>query len=72
LPPRLDRRALIALHLPSGVIDPAASFYTTSRFTPLAYVLGGGLFGFGMVLAGGCRAAGSDARLEPAPAGHAG
>ena len=24
------------------------------RFTPLAYVIGGGLFGFGMVLAGGC------------------
>ena len=37
-----------------GVIDPAASFYTTKRFTPLAYVLGGLLFGFGMVLAGGC------------------
>ncbi len=37
-----------------GVIDPAASFYTTNRFTPLAYVVGGLLFGFGMVLAGGC------------------
>lgn len=37
-----------------GVIDPAASFYTTKRFTPLAYLVGGGLFGFGMVLAGGC------------------
>jgi uncharacterized membrane protein YedE/YeeE len=69
LPRRLDRRALIALHPPSGVIDPAASFYTTSRFTPLAYVLGGGLFGFGMLLAGGCRARGSDAGLEPAPGG---
>ena len=30
------------------------SFYTTGRFTPLAYALGGVLFGFGMVLAGGC------------------
>ena len=38
----------------SGVIDPDGSFYTTSRFTPLAYVTGGLLFGFGMVLAGGC------------------
>ena len=38
----------------AGLIDPAASFYTTRRFTPLAYVLGGLLFGFGMVLAGGC------------------
>lgn len=37
-----------------GLIDPAASFYTTPRFTPLAYVVGGALFGFGMVLAGGC------------------
>jgi hypothetical protein len=37
-----------------GVIDPAASFYTTKRFTPLAYIVGGALFGFGMVLAGGC------------------
>lgn len=37
-----------------GLIDPAASFYTTPRFTPLAYVVGGLLFGFGMVLAGGC------------------
>ena len=37
-----------------GLIDPADSFYATRRFTPLAYVLGGWLFGFGMVLAGGC------------------
>ena len=36
------------------MIDPAASFYTTKRFTPLAYLVGGGLFGFGMVLASGC------------------
>ena len=38
----------------AGLIDPAASIYTTPRFTLLAYVLGGLLFGFGMVLAGGC------------------
>ena len=37
-----------------GAIDPAASFYTTRRFTPLAHIVGGLLFGFGMVLAGGC------------------
>lgn len=38
----------------SGIIDTAASFYTTPRFTLLSYVLGGLLFGFGMVLTGGC------------------
>jgi uncharacterized membrane protein YedE/YeeE len=37
-----------------GLIDPVGSIYTTPRFTPLAYVVGGLLFGFGMVLAGGC------------------
>jgi uncharacterized protein len=37
-----------------GLIDPADSIYATKRFTPLAYVVGGLLFGFGMVLAGGC------------------
>ncbi|MDL1863167.1 YeeE/YedE family protein [Betaproteobacteria bacterium PRO7] len=38
----------------AGVIDLSDAFYTTPRFTPLAYVVGGLLFGFGMVLAGGC------------------
>lgn len=38
----------------NGIIDTAASFYTTPRFTLLSYVLGGLLFGFGMVLTGGC------------------
>lgn len=38
----------------TGVIDTADSFYTSPRFTPLAYVIGGLLFGFGMVLTGGC------------------
>lgn len=38
----------------TGLIDVRRSFYTTERFTPVAYVVGGLLFGFGMVLAGGC------------------
>ncbi len=38
----------------TGVIDTANSFYTSARFTPLAYLMGGVLFGFGMVLTGGC------------------
>jgi uncharacterized membrane protein YedE/YeeE len=40
----------------AGWIDPAQSFYTAPRFTWLGYALGGLLFGFGMVLAGGCGA----------------
>lgn len=38
----------------TGVIDTADSFYTSPRFMPLAYLIGGLLFGFGMVLSGGC------------------
>ena len=38
----------------TGVIDTVDSFYTSPRFLPLAYVFGGLLFGFGMVLTGGC------------------
>ena len=38
----------------AGIIDVGRSFYTTPRFTPVAYAAGGVLFGFGMVLAGGC------------------
>jgi uncharacterized membrane protein YedE/YeeE len=37
-----------------GLIDVRDSYYTTPRFAPLAYAVGGALFGFGMVLAGGC------------------
>lgn len=37
-----------------GLIDTAAAFYTTPRLPVLAYVVGGLLFGFGMVLTGGC------------------
>lgn len=38
----------------TGVVDTAASFYTSARFIPASYIVGGMLFGFGMVLAGGC------------------
>jgi hypothetical protein len=38
----------------TGVIDTADTFYTSPRLMPLAYVAGGLLFGFGMVLTGGC------------------
>lgn len=38
----------------AGLIDPLGSFYTAKRFMPLAYAVGGLLFGFGMVLSGGC------------------
>lgn len=37
-----------------GVIDPIKAIYTTPRFTWLSYLVGGWLFGFGMVLASGC------------------
>ncbi len=37
-----------------GLIDTAKTIHATPRLTWLAYVLGGALFGFGMVLAGGC------------------
>lgn len=38
----------------AGLIETQASFYTSPRFTLGSYVLGGLVFGFGMVLAGGC------------------
>ena len=38
----------------SGTIDPANSIYTGNRLLLLGYVVGGLLFGFGMVLGGGC------------------
>jgi hypothetical protein len=38
----------------SGVIDTAKSIYTAPRLSFVSNVLGGLLFGFGMVLAGGC------------------
>lgn len=37
-----------------GWIDPAASFYTAPKLSWLSYLVGGLMFGFGMVLASGC------------------
>lgn len=37
-----------------GIVDPVKAIYTTPRFTWLSYLVGGWLFGFGMVLASGC------------------
>ena len=37
-----------------GVIDPAKNFYTNGRVVWLSALVGGGFFGFGMVLASGC------------------
>jgi hypothetical protein len=37
-----------------GIIDLAKALYTTPRFTWLSYLVGGGMFGIGMVLASGC------------------
>lgn len=37
-----------------GAIDPAASIYTGPRLLWLSALVGGGLFGFGMVLGSGC------------------
>ena len=38
----------------AGLVDPAKSIYTGANFTWLSYLVGGFLFGFGMVLASGC------------------
>ena len=38
----------------TGQIDPGKSLYTGNRLLLLGYVVGGLLFGFGMVLGGGC------------------
>lgn len=38
----------------AGLIDLDKTFYTGPNFTWLAYILGGLMFGFGMVLASGC------------------
>lgn len=37
-----------------GLVDPARTLYTGPAFTWLSYLIGGFLFGFGMVLASGC------------------
>lgn len=38
----------------TGLIDASKNFYTASRVVWLSALVGGGLFGFGMVLASGC------------------
>ncbi|HRO58713.1 MAG TPA: YeeE/YedE family protein [Burkholderiaceae bacterium] len=38
----------------TGLVDPAKTIYTGARLTWLSYLVGGFLFGFGMVLASGC------------------
>jgi uncharacterized protein len=38
----------------AGLIDLSKSIYTSASFTWLSYIVGGFLFGFGMVLASGC------------------
>ena len=38
----------------AGLLDPTRSFYLSIEWMPLAAILGGGMFGYGMALAGGC------------------
>jgi uncharacterized protein len=38
----------------SGLIDPTKTLYSSNRWIWLSALVGGGLFGFGMVLASGC------------------
>ncbi|MFS2034159.1 YeeE/YedE family protein [Polaromonas sp. CT11-55] len=38
----------------AGVIDPAKTLYASNRFIWLSALVGGAMFGFGMVLASGC------------------
>jgi uncharacterized protein len=38
----------------AGLVDLSKSIYTSANFTWLSYIVGGFLFGFGMVLASGC------------------
>ncbi len=38
----------------AGLIDPSKTLYSSNRFIWLSALVGGGLFGFGMVLASGC------------------
>ena len=48
--------AMLAFHAMAwqGVIDPSQTIYTASRVVWLSALVGGALFGFGMVLASGC------------------
>ena len=38
----------------AGLIDPAKTLYASNRFIWLSALIGGGMFGFGMVLSSGC------------------
>ena len=38
----------------TGLFDPSGSFYLSLQFSPLASIVGGLLFGYGMALAGNC------------------
>jgi uncharacterized membrane protein YedE/YeeE len=37
-----------------GIMEPHTSYYLSIRWMPLASILGGGVFGYGMALAGNC------------------
>jgi len=37
-----------------GLFEPANSFYLSQRWMPLASIVGGGLFGYGMAMSGNC------------------
>lgn len=37
-----------------GFFDPAQSFYLSQQWSPLASIIGGGMFGYGMAMAGNC------------------
>lgn len=37
-----------------GLFDPGKSFYISQQWSPVASIVGGGLFGYGMALAGSC------------------
>jgi uncharacterized membrane protein YedE/YeeE len=38
----------------TGLFEPRTSFYLSQKWSPVASVVGGGLFGYGMALAGNC------------------
>ncbi|MFG5383592.1 YeeE/YedE family protein [Yoonia sp. R2-816] len=37
-----------------GLFDPGKSFYLSQQWSPVASIVGGGLFGYGMAMAGNC------------------
>ena len=38
----------------TGLFDPGKSFYISQQWSPLASIVGGGMFGYGMAMAGNC------------------